>query len=139
MRASATQKASRSFSESLRRSIAPLIRRVLLKEQLREGMASRALEFERMKCTASRRTQGSEGGMLWLEALIELKFITLSFSRSNLSIRAYPLVAIGQTVPCRAIRGKSSDSRQQYLNQQYPPPSYDSNHNHKHHHGNNST
>ena len=46
-------------------------------------------------------------------------------SSSNLSIRAfrvYPLVEIRQTVPCRAIRGKSSDSRRRYLNQQHPPP-----------------
>ena len=33
----------------------------------------------------------------------------------------HPLMEIIQTVPCRAIRGKSSDSRQQYLSQQYPP------------------
>ena len=40
-------------------------------------------------------------------------------SSSNISIRAfraYPLVEIRQTVPCRAIRGK------QYLSQQYHPP-----------------
>ena len=46
-------------------------------------------------------------------------------SSSNFSIRAfraYPLIEIRQTVPCRAIRGKSSDSRQQYLSQQHPPP-----------------
>ena len=36
--------------------------------------------------------------------------------------RAYPLIEIRQAVPCRAIRGKSSDSRRQYLSQQYPPP-----------------
>ena len=36
---------------------------------------------------------------------------------------AYPLVGIRQqTVPSRAIRGKSSDSRRQYPSQQYPPP-----------------
>ena len=66
----------------------------------------------------------SEGGMIRLEALIELKFICSSFSSSNLSIRAfrtYPLIEHILTVPCRAIRGKSSDSRQQYLSQQYPP------------------
>ena len=37
-------------------------------------------------------------------------------------LRACPLVQIRQAVPCRAIRGKSSESRQQYLSQQYPPP-----------------
>ena len=58
---------------------------------------------------------------------LELKFINLSFSSSNLLIRAfraYPLIEIRPTVPCRAIRGNSSDSRQQYLSQQYPPHSY---------------
>ena len=56
---------------------------------------------------------------------VPLKFLNSSFSSSNFSIRAfraYPLIEIRQTVPCRAIRGKSSDSRQQYLSQQYPPP-----------------
>ena len=60
-----------------------------------------------------------------LETLIELKCIISSLSNSDVSIRAlraYPLAEIIQTVPCRAIRGKSSDSRQQYLSQQYPPP-----------------
>ena len=69
----------------------------------------------------------SEGGMIRLESLIELKFLNLSCSGSNLSfraVRAYPLFEIRRTAPCRAIRGKSSDSRQQYLSQQYPPPSY---------------
>ena len=48
--------------------------------------------------------------------LFELKFINWSFS-------SFILVEIRQTVPCRAIRGKSSDSRQQYLSPQYSPPS----------------
>ena len=45
--------------------------------------------------------------------LIELKFLSSSFSCSNCSIRvvrAYPLIEIRQTVPCRAsraIRGSS--------------------------------
>ena len=55
-------------------------------------------------------------GMIRLETLIELKLIDSSCSSSNFSIRAfraYPLVGIKQIVPCRAIRGKSSDSRQQ--------------------------
>ena len=66
--------------------------------------------------------------MMRLETLIELTFLNSSFSSSNLSIRAFrafracPLVEIRQTAPCRAIRSKSSDSRQQYLSQQYPPP-----------------
>ena len=54
-------------------------------------------------------------------------FIDSTFSSSKLSIRvvrAYPLMEIRQTVRCRAIRGKSSDSRQQYLSQPYPPPSH---------------
>ena len=66
----------------------------------------------------------SEGGMIWLQTLIELKLFNSRFSSSNFSIRvfrAYPLIDIRQTVPCRAIRGRSSDSRQQYLSQQYPP------------------
>ena len=48
-------------------------------------------------------------------------------SSSSFSIRAFrafracPLVETRQTAPCRTIRGKSSDSRQQYLSQQYPP------------------
>ena len=49
-------------------------------------------------------------GVTRLGTLIELKFIGLSFSSSNLSIRyvrAYYLVEIRQTVPCRAIRGNS--------------------------------
>ena len=46
-------------------------------------------------------------------------------SSSNFSIRAFracPLTETRQTAPCRAIRGKSSGSRQQYLSQEYPPP-----------------
>ena len=64
-------------------------------------------------------------GMIRLETLIELKFFNSSFSSSSFSIRsfrAYPLLEIGQTAPCRAARGKSSDSRQQYLSRQHPPP-----------------
>ena len=60
-----------------------------------------------------------------METLVELKFLDSSFSSSNCSVRvfrAYPLVEICQEVPCRAIRGKSSNSRQQYLGQQHPPP-----------------
>ena len=48
------------------------------------------------------------GGMTRLEALIELKFINSSLSSSNFEIRAfraYPLVEVRQTAPCRAIRG----------------------------------
>ena len=62
--------------------------------------------------------------MMRLETLIELEFLNSSFSSSNFSIRAFrdPLVEIRQTVPCRAIRGKSSDLGQQYLSQQHPPP-----------------
>ena len=47
----------------------------------------------------------------------ELKF--LNSSCSSLSSWDYT------GAPCRAIRGKSSDSRQQYLSQQYPPPLLD--------------
>ena len=50
----------------------------------------------------------SEGGMMRLETLIELRFLNSSFSRSNFSIRvvrAYPLIEIRQTAPCREIRG----------------------------------
>ena len=67
----------------------------------------------------------SEGGTIRLETLIELKLFNSSFSSSNLSIRAcraYPVIEIRQAAPCRENRGKSSDSRQQYLSQQYPPP-----------------
>ena len=67
----------------------------------------------------------SEGGMIRLERLIELKCINSRFLSSNCSIRAfrtYPLVEIRQTFLGRTIRGKSSDSRQQHLRQQYPPP-----------------
>ena len=52
----------------------------------------------------------SQGGMIRLGTLIELKFLNSSFSSSNLSTRAFracPLVEIGRTVPCRAIRGNS--------------------------------
>ena len=45
-----------------------------------------------------------------METLIELKYLNLSFSSSTNVIRAfraYPLVEIRQTVPCRAIRGNS--------------------------------
>ena len=66
---------------------------------------------------------GPEGGMIRLETLIELKSLNSSFSSSNCSIRvvrAYPLVELRQTAPCRAFRGKSSDSRQQHLSQGLP-------------------
>ena len=56
-----------------------------------------------------------ERGMILLETFIELKFLNVFF-------RAYPFIAIRQTAPYQAIRGTSSDSRQQYLSQQYPPP-----------------
>ena len=52
----------------------------------------------------------SEGGMLRLEALIELKFLNYSFSSSNFSIRAfraYPLTEARQAATHRAIRGSS--------------------------------
>ena len=67
---------------------------------------------------------GSEGGMIRLETLIEVKFLHSSFSSSNFSIRAfraYPLVEIRQTVPRRAILGNgisvnsTSDLSQRYL------------------------
>ena len=60
-----------------------------------------------------------------LGTLIGLKFLNSSFSSSDVSIRAFrtcPLAEIRQRAPCRAIRGKSSDSRQQHLSQQYPAP-----------------
>ena len=50
------------------------------------------------------------GGVKRLETLIDLKFLNSSFSNSNFSIRAfraYPLIEIRQTVPCRAIRGSN--------------------------------
>ena len=59
------------------------------------------------------------------ETLIDVKFLNSSFSSSFFLIQAFracPLGEIRQTVPCRAVRGKSSDSRQQFLSQQYPPP-----------------
>ena len=37
------------------------------------------------------------------------------------TVRKNPLVEIIPTVPCLAIRGKASDSRQRHLSQQYPP------------------
>ena len=54
--------------------------------------------------------------------LVELESLNSSFSSAKFSIlafRAYPLVELRQN-----IRGKPSDSRQQYLSQQYhtPPP-----------------
>ena len=55
--------------------------------------------------------------MTRLETLIEL---TSKFSMR--AFRACPPFATRQTAPCRATRDKSSDSRQQYLSQQYPPP-----------------
>ena len=66
----------------------------------------------------------SGGGMIRLETLIELKFLNSSFSNLNFSMRAFrafPLIEIRQTVPCRAIRGKPSDLRQRYLSQQHSP------------------
>ena len=66
--------------------------------------------------------------MTRLETLIELNFVNSTFSSSKFSIRALracPLIEIRQTAPRRprrAIRGKSSDSKQQYLSQQYPAP-----------------
>ena len=60
----------------------------------------------------------SEGGMIWLETLIELKLLNSSFSSSNYSIRA-----------CRAYYitenrhdSLSSNSRQQHLSQQVSSP-----------------
>ena len=81
----------------------------------------------RGSCRPAARTQGprSEGGMMRSETLVELNLLNSTSSSSNFSIRsfrAYSLVDIRQTVPCRAMRGKSSDSRQQYLSQQYHPP-----------------
>ena len=52
----------------------------------------------------------SEGGMIRLETLIELRCFISSCSSSNGSIRvarAHPLVDIRQAIPCRAIRGSS--------------------------------
>ena len=52
--------------------------------------------------------QHSEGGMIRLETLNELNYVNSSISNSNFSIRAfraYPLIGIRRTVPCRAIRG----------------------------------
>ena len=71
------------------------------------------------------RVWSEGGGMIRLETLIELKFLNSSFSSSSFSIRTFracPLVEIIETVPCRVIRGESSDSRQQHLSQRYPPP-----------------
>ena len=68
---------------------------------------------------------GRGDGMIRLETLVELEFLNSSFSSSDFSIRAfraYPLFELRQQVPGRAIRGKSSDPRQHYLSQQYPPP-----------------
>ena len=65
------------------------------------------------------------GLFIRLETLLELKLINWTCSSLDFSIlvfRAYPLVEITQAAHCRAIRGKSSDWRQQYLSQQYPPP-----------------
>ena len=48
--------------------------------------------------------------MIWLGTLIVLNFLNSSCSSSNFSIRvfrAYPLVELRQTAPCRAIRGSS--------------------------------
>ena len=59
------------------------------------------------------------------EILIELKSLNPSFSSSNLSIRAfraYPHSEIRQTVPCRAIRGNSSDSSRRYPQSAAPSP-----------------
>ena len=59
---------------------------------------------------ATRQQDFSEGGMIRLEALIELKFLDSRCSSSTLSIRAvraYPLIEIRQAAPCRAIRGNS--------------------------------
>ena len=55
-----------------------------------------------------RSRPSSEGGMIRLETLIELRFLNSNFSSSKFSIRAfraYPLIEIRQTVPCRAIQG----------------------------------
>ena len=78
---------------------------------------------------------GRKGGTIRLQTVDDLKSLNSSFSSSNsyirafraqlfefVVVRAYPLIEIRQTVPLRAIRGESSDSRQQYLSQQYPPP-----------------
>ena len=58
---------------------------------------------------SSTRPRDSEGGMMWLETLIELKFLNSSFS----SLSSCWHWTNGSL---------SSNSRQQYLSQQYPPP-----------------
>ena len=64
----------------------------------------------------------SEGGMMRLETLIELKCLNSSFSSSDLFIRAfraYPLIEPRQTAPGRAVRGDSIS-----VSSTLPPPLY---------------
>ena len=82
--------------------------------------------YTHVQCSAWARLvqHSSQGGIIRLEAHIELNIHNSSCSSSDLSIRAfrsYPLVEIKQSAPCRAIRGKSSDSRQEYLSQSSTP------------------
>ena len=65
-----------------------------------------------------------EGGMIRLKPSSSSNFSIRAFRAQICQFkffRAYPLTEIRQAVPCRAIRGKTSESRQQYLSQQYPP------------------
>ena len=67
----------------------------------------------------------SEGRMIRLETLIELEFTNYGFSSSNFSIRAFRACALIETrrrAPRRAIRGKSSDSKQRISQSAVPSP-----------------
>ena len=61
-------------------------------------------------------TMISEGGMMRSETLVDLKFGSSSFRANIFQFELFelvPLTELRQTVACRAIRGKSSSSRQQ--------------------------
>ena len=89
-----------------------------LKVPLREWKAGKALVFPKEGDDMVGNPHRAQVSQF---ELLERKYIRKHTQQIRAS-RVYRLVEIRQTVPCRAIRGKSSDSRRQYISQQYPPP-----------------
>ena len=101
----------------------PLVDLVHLIEVRRSCISSHDIPFHEIN--QAYKCKYWKGDRYGFRTLIELEYLNSSFSGSSFSIRAfrpYPLIEIIQTAPRRAIPGKLSDSRQQYLSHQYPPP-----------------
>ena len=71
-------------------------------KQRRPRFAMSSTNSSRVFVSRGLNFRSSEGVMMRLETLIELKF-----DFSIRALRAYPLTGIRQAVPCRAIRGDS--------------------------------